>query len=211
VQRAGQLATAPGGAAGRAEPGGNLRFQRQRHRRTRDSGQLECPSPTEPEDAGTGATRGLHRQAQLEKRSCGATRGSRNRGAEGCEIRGNSNLHRRQGRKMRKPRRLGAHREARRVDRSRGATWSFTAGSVEGCEIQGNLKIHRRQSLKMPGCGATRSHIGRRNWKREAEGRPEVPAPVALKDAKFGATRRSIAGTALEMQDSGQPEDLAQG
>jgi hypothetical protein len=153
VQRAGQPATAPGGAAGRAEPRGNLRFQRQRHRRTRNSGQLEYPSPAEPEDAETGATRRLHRQAQLERRSCGVTRGSRNRGAEGCEIRGNSNIHRRQGRKMRKPRQLGAHREARRVDRSRGATWSFTAGSVEGCEIRGNLKIHRRQSLKMPGAG----------------------------------------------------------
>jgi len=61
------------------------------------------------------------------------------------------------------------------------------------------------------GCGVTRSHIGRRDRESGAKGRPKVPEPDELKDARIEATRNSIAGTALEMQDSGQPGDLAQG
>ena len=39
----------------------------------------------------------------------------------------------------------------------------------------------------------------------------EAWVPVVPKDARIGATRNSVAGTASEMQDSGQPGDLEQG
>jgi hypothetical protein len=55
------------------------------------------------------------------------------------------------------------------------------------------------------GCGATRNHIGRLDRDSGAEGQPKVPEPDVLKDARFGATRNAIAGTAFEMQDSGKP------
>jgi len=54
-------------------------------------------------------------------------------------------------------------------------------------------------------CGATRRSIGRRDRDSGAEGRPKVPEPDELKDARIEATRNSIAGTAFERQDSGKP------
>jgi len=69
VNGAGQPATTPGGATGSAMPRGNPEQQRQAHRRTRNSGQLEDPSPAQPEDTGTGATRGMYWQAQSEVQS----------------------------------------------------------------------------------------------------------------------------------------------
>jgi len=44
--------------------------------------------------------------------------------------------------------------------------------------------------------GQPGDYISKRNWKSEAVGRPGAHATEALKDAKFGATRISIAGKA---------------
>jgi len=44
--------------------------------------------------------------------------------------------------------------------------------------------------------GQLGDYIGKRNGKGEAVGRPGAHATGALKDAKFGATRISIAGKA---------------
>jgi len=128
VQYAGQLAIALGGATGSAVLRGNPKRQHQRRRRTRDSGQLEDPSPAQPEDAGTGVTRGLISRRN-QKLSCGATRSLSAGCVEGCEIRGNSKIHRRQGRKMQKPGEPG--------DSSRGATGR--------AELRGDLKLERQK------------------------------------------------------------------
>jgi len=53
-----------------------------------------------------------------------------------------------------------------------------------------------RQSRKVEGAGKLATNTGKRRWKSGAEGKPEAPAPEALKDARFGATRMSVAGTA---------------
>jgi len=65
----------------------------------RDSRKLEDPPPEQPEDAGFGATR------RLIVGDAGGVkiRGNpeiRHHAAEGCEIRGNSKIHRRKSRKM---------------------------------------------------------------------------------------------------------------
>jgi hypothetical protein len=53
--------------------------------------------------------------------------------------------------------------------------------------------------------GATRNRTGRRNWKSGAEGQPEVSAPEAPKDARFGVTRISVAGRAGRCRNRGNP------
>jgi hypothetical protein len=72
--------------------------------------------------------------------------------AEGCEIRGNSNIHRRQSRKMQGARRLAASSQGGAGEAEmRGNPEIRLAGTAEGCEIRGNSKIHRRHSEKMRG------------------------------------------------------------
>ena len=68
-----------------------------------------------------------------------------------------------------------------------------------------------RQSRKVQERGETRNHTGRRNWKSEAEGQPEASAPEAPKDARRGATRRSVAGKAGRCRNRGNPGDASAG
>jgi len=140
--------------------GATRKLMRRMRRRMRDSGQLENPSPARPEDAEAGATRGTHRQAQLEEQSCGATRSLCARCAEGCEIRGNSKIGRRQSLKMQDAGQLATS--------SGGATGragpqGSSAGRAEGCENRGNLNLHRGRSLRDAVSGATRRLSARLN------------------------------------------------
>lgn len=62
-----------------------------------------------------------------------------------------------------------------------------------------------RQSRKVEGAGKLATNTGKRRWKSGAEGKPKAPAPEALKDARFGATRMSVAGTAGRCRNRGNP------
>ncbi len=130
------------------------------------------------------------------------------RSAEGWEIRGNPKIHRRQGRKMRKPGQPG--------DSSRGATG--------GPKPRGNLELRRWKRRRMrdsrqledpspaepedAGCGATCNYIGRHDRKSRAaglrvqtgraegcenRGNSKLHRGHSLRDAGFGATRRPSA------------------
>jgi len=76
--------------------------------RMRDSRKLDDPSPARPEDRGNGETRSLGWEAESEKQSDGETRGFAYEAAKGCEIRGNSKIHRRHSRRLEDPGKPGA-------------------------------------------------------------------------------------------------------
>jgi hypothetical protein len=59
--------------------------------------------------------------------------------------------------------------------------------------------------------GETRKRTGRRIWMSNAEGKPEVSAPDAPKDARRGATRRSVAGTAGRCRKRGDSRNASAG
>jgi hypothetical protein len=104
---------------------------------------------------------------------------------------------------------------------ARGATRSHTGRRCWRAKLRGNPRLKRRKrrrtrnsrQLEDPSpakpedavAGATRGLIGRRNWKSEDSGRPGVSSPVALKDARFEATRKSIAGKAGRCRSRGNP------
>jgi hypothetical protein len=151
VQSAGKPVTAPGGVTGSAEPRGDPRHQRQRRQRTRDSGQLEDPSPAQPEDAGTGAHRdlidrrngksrvagvtpGLEHPEALKDARFEATRRSIAGKAGRCGSRGNL---------------AEASRGATGRARIRGDPRIQLASGAEGREERGNSKLGRRQNPKM--------------------------------------------------------------
>jgi len=106
----------------------------------RDSRQLEDLSPARSEGAATGATRGC-----IEKRN-GCNEVSGQLGAlplealKGCEIRGNSKIHRRQSLKMQDPGRPGTHRKALLEGRSSGATRGSSAGGADRMRDERKLK-----------------------------------------------------------------------
>jgi hypothetical protein len=77
----------------------------------RDSRKLDDPSPAEPEDAGSGATRSLIGGGAGGAKIWGNPEIRLAGTAEGCEIRGNSKIHRRRSEKMRDARKLAASSE----------------------------------------------------------------------------------------------------
>jgi hypothetical protein len=128
VRNAGQPADHTGRRCWKSQAAGETRSSSaSKRRRTRDSGQLEDPLPAQPEDAGTGETRGLIGRRNWKSEAVGATRGLMSRSAEGCEIRGNSKLHCRQGRKMQEP----------------GQPGNSSTGATGGAKPRGNPKLHR--------------------------------------------------------------------
>jgi hypothetical protein len=155
-----------------------------------------------PEDAGTAKPEGAETEA---------TRGtiSRRQGRENSGQPENSNP--RQSRKVRRTGKPANPPGGAAGERSRGATQSSSAGSAEGREIRGDSKIRRRQSRKMQSLGKLSGHIGRRNWNSEDSGQPGDLMPEALKDARFEATRRSIAGKAGRCGSRGNPGDALRG
>jgi len=201
VKGAGQLATTPGSATGE-QCRGATRSISSRGAEGRNSGQLEEPSPAQPEDAGTGATRGWHQQAQSEGRAKKATSSSSAGGAEGCEIRGNSKIHCRQGRKIQKPGQPGG-RIGRRDQRTRsGATRTSTKEAPKDTR-RGNSKLSRRQNPKMQDAGQLATSSGgatgragpRGSSARRAEGcgnrgNSKLHRGHSLRNAESGATRR---------------------
>jgi hypothetical protein len=96
-------------------------------------------------------------------------------------------------------------RRSSREERSSRETENSSTGGAEEREIRGNSKIRCRQSRKMQEPGQPGECIGRRNWKSEVAGKPGTDAPEALKDARVGATRRSVAGRAGRCKDRGNP------
>jgi len=155
----------------KALPRGNPKQQRQRHRRTRNSGRLECSSPAQPEDAGTGATWRERQQAQPEYQAAEETPGLSAGGAEGSEIRGNLKIDRRQGRKMQKPGRPGGCIGKRSRRNEERGNPDFNRGGAEGREAR-KLDARSPAEPEDAGSGATRNLIERRDWKSRAA-RPE--------------------------------------
>jgi hypothetical protein len=80
------------------------------------------------------------------------------------------------------------------------------SAGAEGTKDSGRLEdLNPRQSRKVQGAGQLAASTGRRRWKSSAEGKPKVPAPEAPKDARFGVTRISVAGTAGRCWNRGNP------
>jgi hypothetical protein len=118
-----------------------------------NSGQPENSSSAIPKDRGTRAT--------WVKRPVGT--------AEGCEIRGNSEIHRRQSRKMQRTGQPGNSSIGATRQRRIGATRSFNTGGVEdgksgqldnplpaqpnGLNVRGNSWIRRQRGLRMRSTG----------------------------------------------------------
>jgi hypothetical protein len=80
------------------------------------------------------------------------------------------------------------------------------SAGAKGLENSGQLEVSRPKA-KPEGerGGATRNLTGRRHWKRDAEGQPKAAAPEGPKDARFGVTRRSVAGKAGRCRNRGNP------
>jgi hypothetical protein len=106
----------------------------------RDSGQLENPSPARSEGAATGATRGCIERRNGCNEVSGKLGASPLEALKGCEIRGNSKIHRRQSLKMQDPGKPGTHQEALLEGRGSGATRGFSAGSVDRMRDERQLK-----------------------------------------------------------------------
>jgi hypothetical protein len=103
------------------------------------------------------------------------------------------------------------HREAKLEESRCGATRSFTPqGNAEGRDTR---ELARTSPAKPEdaGTGVTRGIIGRRNWKSEESGQPGDLYPEALKDGRFEATRRSIAGKAGRCGSRGNPGNASRG
>ncbi len=151
-----------------------------------------------PEDAGTAKPEGAETEA---------TRGtiSRSRRGESSGQPGDSN--RRQSRKVQARGNPPPHQEAQLEERSRGATRGDSARGAEGREKRGNSRLRRRHSRKMLNPGATQGKASAgatgRAWLR---GKLQATAPCVLKDRRFGATRRLIAGKAGRCEGRGNPE-----
>jgi len=105
--------------------------------------------------------------------------GSHHRPSRRCRIRGNPKTQGRHSRRVRHPRQLGCS-----ISRSRGS------------ENSGRPENSNQGKAGRCGCGATRSHTGRRSRMSIAVGKPKAPAPEAPKDARREATLDSIAGKA---------------
>ena len=115
--------------------------------------------------------------------------GSHHRPSRRCRIQGNLKTQGRQSRRVRGPRKLG--------EPSAGA---------EGERIRGNPETHNpRQSRKVQDAGKPATTPGGAAGRANAEGKPEASAPEAPKDARFGVTRRSVAGTAGRCRNRGNP------
>jgi len=140
-------------------------------------------------------------------RSSGDTRGSAAGIAEGCEIRGNSKIHRR-------------HQPE---DPGLGDARELIEGETGGAEFRGHPRFRSRTRRRMrdarkledalpaqpedAGTGDARGLIIGAPGGARIRGHPEIHHQIRRKDARLEETRRSIAGTAGKMQDSGTPGD----
>jgi hypothetical protein len=82
------------------------------------------------------------------------------------------------------------------ADAGSGETRRRKSGKAEGTKIRGDPEIHSFGTAgRCRRRGNSQPHR-RRDGRSETSGRLEESPSVPLKDAKFGATRKSIAGTA---------------
>jgi len=112
---------------------GNPRTHRRHGRKMRDSGQP------------FGATWRLYQQGGAGSAGLGVTRELGARPTEGCEKRGNLNLHRRSSRKMQELGQPGKCIGKRGRKPGDGETRKLAEGGAEGCERRGDSNLHRRQ------------------------------------------------------------------
>ena len=91
---------------------------------------------------------------------------------------------------------LATHREAAPGRRGFGVTRRIDSRADERCEIRCAPKIPSPAKAGRHSDEATRKNVEKQHWYSECTGQPGFLKPVLLKDAKVGATRRSIAGTA---------------
>lgn len=91
-----------------------------------------------------------------------------------------------------------------------GATQSISTEAPKDA-IRGNSKNRRRHSRKMQEPGQPGDGINRHNRNAELQRKLQARAPGVLKDARFGATRRSIAGKAGRCRSRGNPGDASGG
>jgi len=111
--------------------------------------------------------------------------------AEGCEIRGDSELHRRQSRRCRtKGNRKPVSKALQGGSEENGATRPITeTGSAERCEIRGNSKIHCRHSQRTEDAGQPADSVTRRGQRTRGTGQPGNARLAKPEDAGAGATR----------------------
>ena len=111
--------------------------------------------------------------------------------AEGCEIRGDSKLRRRQSRRCRKKgNRKPGSKALRGGSEENGAPRRITeTGSAEGCEIRGNSKIHRWHSQTTEEAGQPVEAVTRRGQRTRSTGRPGDAQLAKPEDAGAGETR----------------------
>jgi hypothetical protein len=116
---------------------GNPENYRRFRRRMRESRKLDHPSPAQPEGAEFGATRRLTVRRYQRIEAPGQPEASSQVPPKGCEIRGNSMIHRRLGLNMQEPGQLGASSEGlkgRCMDR---ATCEVNIIEAPGTQVPG--------------------------------------------------------------------------
>src|SRR5208282_6824692 len=97
-------------------------------------------------------------------------------------------------------------------DRSSGRPGERSIGTAEGCEVRGDSELHRRQSRRCRTKGNRKPVSNALQGEVRKTGRPgESRKPAARNDAKFGATRKSIAGTAKGLRKRGNSRNRSPG
>lgn len=139
-----------------------------------------------------------------EDQSAGATQDLITGSAEGCGIRGDSNLHTAsaaRGAKIRGD--LEIHRWHRRKVREAGKPEQPPAGAPRKTKLRGNPGIQPRQEPEDRESGATRGTDRETALEGEDSGEPGDSTPGPTKDARFGGHRRSITGKSRKTSDWG--------
>jgi hypothetical protein len=153
-----------------------------------DSGKPEDAGTAKPEDAGTEATRETI---------------SRRQGKE--DLGKPETLNPRQSRKVRYAGKLAATPGGATGLRCPGETQSASNQGCRRTRDSGRLEYPSPVQPEDAGTGETREIIDRRNQKSKATGQLGAYALDVLKDARFGVTRRSIAGKAGRRRSQGDP------
>ena len=139
-------------------------------------------------NAGFGATRRLERRHSRRTRRLGATRSFPCGAAEGCVIRGDSNIHPSAQPEDRIRGDPEIHRWHSRSMRNLGRLGERIAGGVGGAEIRGDSKLHRHRRQRM----------------RDAR-KLKSPSPAQLKDARTRGNPERRRRSSRRIQTRGNP------
>jgi hypothetical protein len=173
------------GKAGRWKRGETCKATTRRNWKCEAEGQPEAPAPEAPKDTRRGVTRGsvAGKAGRCRNRgnpaecigrcywrgeAAGETSSQRARGAEGCEFRGDSKIHRRQGRKMRKPGQPGGRIGRRNRRSEERGNLQFNSRKRQWTRETGQPETRSPAKPEDASCGATRNFIERRDWKSRA-------------------------------------------